>query len=124
VHPLLDREVLDWECLRNEVLLVQGWDNSQLAREFYASLIGRSARFQTHAVSKQCIFALVAAGFGITLATRSQSEVSFPGVTYRPIQEESAWIQVELVWNPEAEDPVVGRFVAFMRDEARSRRLF
>lgn len=123
-HPLTQREVLDWGCLRKEVLLVQGWDNSQSAREFYASLMGCSARFQTHAASKQCIFALVAAGFGITLATKSQSEVSFPGIAYRPIREENAWVQVELVWNPEAEDPAVGRFVAFMRDEARSRRLF
>ena len=43
--------------------------------------------------SKQCVFALVAAGFGITLATRSQSEVVFPGVVYRPIREENAWVQ-------------------------------
>lgn len=63
-------------------------------------------------------------GFGITLASRSQLEVSFPGVVYRPLREENAWVQVELVWSPEAEDPVVGRFVAFMRDEARLRRLF
>ncbi|MGE0566283.1 MAG: LysR family substrate-binding domain-containing protein, partial [Pseudolabrys sp.] len=123
-HPLIEREALDWACLRKEVLLVQGWENSQSAREFYASLMGFGASFHTHAASKQCIFALVAAGFGITLATRSQSEVAFPGVAYRSIREENAWVQVELVWSPEAEDPAVGRFVAFMRDEARSRRLF
>ena len=54
----------------------------------------------------------------------SQAEVVFPGVVYRPIREEDAWVQVELLGCPEAEDPAVGRFVAFMRDEARSRRLF
>ena len=123
-HPLAEHEAFDWECLRKEVFLVQGWDNSQSAREFYASLMGYGARFHTHAASKQCIFALVAAGFGITLATKSQSEVAFPGVAYRILREENAWVQVELVWSPEAEDPAVGRFVAFMRDEARSRRLF
>ena len=123
-HSLIERKTLDWVCLRKEVLLVQGWENSQSAREFYASLMGCGANFHTHAASKQCIFALVAAGFGITLATRSQSEVAFPGVAYRPISEDNAWVQVELVWSPEAEDPAVGRFVAFMRDEARSRRLF
>jgi hypothetical protein len=32
--------------------------------------------------------------------------------------------QVELVWCPEAEDPAIGLSVAFMRDEALSRRLF
>jgi DNA-binding transcriptional LysR family regulator len=123
-HPLLERESLDWESLRKETFLVQGWDNSQSAREFYASCMGCGVRFHSHAASKQCVFALVGAGFGITLATRSQSEVAFPGVVYRPIREENAWVQIELVWSPDAEDPAVGRFVAFMRDEARSRRLF
>ncbi|MBI1362013.1 MAG: LysR family transcriptional regulator [Alphaproteobacteria bacterium] len=123
-HLLLNQETLDWECLRREILLVQGWDTSQSAREFYASLMGCSGHFQAHAASKQCVLALVGAGFGITLVTQSQAEVSFPGVAYRPIREENAWVQVELVWSPDAEDPAVGRFFAFMRDEARSRRLF
>ena len=67
--------------------------------------------------------ALVGAGFGITLATESQSEVTFPGVVYKPIAEDDAWLQVELAWLPTSEDAAVGRFVAFMRDEARSRNL-
>ena len=112
-HPLSAREALDWESLRKETFLVQGWDNSQSAREFYASFMGCGVRFHTHAASKQCVFALVGAGFGITLATRSQSEVAFPGVVYRPIREENAWVQIELVWSPDAEDSAVGRFVAF-----------
>ena len=92
-HPLSNEEALDWESLRKETFLVQGWDNSQSAREFYASFMGSGVRFYAHAVSKQCVFALVGAGFGITLATRSQSEVVFPGVVYRPIREENAWVQ-------------------------------
>jgi DNA-binding transcriptional LysR family regulator len=123
-HPLSEHDALDWKSLRRETFLVQGWDNSHSAREFYASFMGCGVNFQSHAGSKQCVFALVAAGFGITLATASQAEVVFPGIVYRPIREENAWVQVELVWCPEAEDPAVGRFVAFMRDEARSRRLF
>ena len=42
--------------------------------------------------------ALVGAGFGITLATQSQAEVTFPGVVYKPIAEDDAWVQVELAW--------------------------
>jgi len=123
-HPLAEQDALDWESLRKETVLVQGWDNSQSAREFYASFMGCGVRFQCHAASKQSVLALIGAGFGVTLATNSQAEAAFPGVVYRPICEENAWVQVELVWCPEAEDPAVGRFVAFMRDEARSRRLF
>jgi DNA-binding transcriptional LysR family regulator len=123
-HPLAEQEALDWERLRKETFLVQGWDNSQSAQAFCASFMGCGVKFECHAASKQSVFALIAAGFGITLATASQAEVVFPGVVYRPIREDNAWVQVELVWCPEAEDPAIGRFVAFMRDEALSRRLF
>ena len=122
-HPLAGKQAVDWDALRKERFLVQGWDDSQSAREFYASFMGSGVRFHTHAASKQSVLALVGTGFGITLATMSQSEVVFPGVAYRPIHEENAWVQIELVWRPDAEDPAVGRFVAFMRDEARSHDL-
>jgi DNA-binding transcriptional LysR family regulator len=123
-HPLAAREGLDWESLWRETFLVQGWDNSQSARAFYRSLMGCDVRFHCHAASKQSVLALIGAGFGVTLATSSQAEVAFPGVIYRPIREENAWAQVEVVWRPEAEDPAVGRFFAFLRDEACSRGLF
>jgi DNA-binding transcriptional LysR family regulator len=122
-HPLAKQEILDWDLLRNEKILVQGWDDSQSAREFFASFMGSGVKFEAHAASKQSVLGLVRAGFGITLATMSQSEVAFPGVIYKPISEENAWVQVELVWIPDMENAVVGRFVAFMRDEARSRHL-
>lgn len=123
-HPLAGRRTVNWVTLRREACLVQGWDNSQSAREFYTSFMGCGVRFLGHPASKQTVLALVAAGFGVTLVTQSQAEVAFPGVVYRTIDEDSAWVDVELSWFPDAEDPAVGRFVAFMRDEARSRRLF
>jgi DNA-binding transcriptional LysR family regulator len=101
--------------------LVQGWDDNQAQREFYATLLGSGARFAVHGASKQTILALVSIGAGIALATESQSEVTFPDVVFRPINEENAWLDFGLVWLPESEDPVVGRFVAFMRDESRAR---
>ncbi len=109
--------------MRDQTLLTQGWDGSHSAREFYASLLGNSVSFSSHAASKQSVMALVGAGFGITLAGQSQAEVVFPGVVYKPIREDDAWLQVELAWLPRREDPAVGRFIAFMRDEAQSRRL-
>jgi hypothetical protein len=61
---------------------VQGWDESQSAREFYASFLGSGANYQAHAASKQSVLALVGAGFGMTLVTKSQAEVRFPGVVF------------------------------------------
>jgi DNA-binding transcriptional LysR family regulator len=112
-----------WDLLRKQTLLIQGWDDSHSTRAFYASLLGDGVKFSSHPASKQSVMALVGAGIGITLAAQSQAEVVFPGVVYKPILEEDAWVQVELAWRPTTEDAAVGRFVAFMRDEARSRGL-
>ncbi len=38
----------------------------------------------------------VGAGFGVTLATTSQPEVAFPGVVYRPIADDDAWVPMGL----------------------------
>jgi DNA-binding transcriptional LysR family regulator len=122
-HSLASNEAVKWANLRDETILIQEWDESQATRELYASYFGSSAQFRAHAASKQSVFALVGAGFGVTLATASQAEVVVPGVIFRPIAEANAWLQVELVWRPELEDAVVGRFVAYLRDETRSRDL-
>jgi DNA-binding transcriptional LysR family regulator len=120
-HPLAQRQTLDWECLSLETTLIQDWDDNHTQREFFATLLGNGARFQTHTASKQTIMALVGAGLGITLATDSQAEATLPGITFRPIDEDNASLEFDLVWLPETEDPLVGRFIAFMRDESRLR---
>lgn len=122
-HRLASHDSLMWDLMRDQTLLTQGWDDSHAARDFYATLLGDGVTFSSHPASKQSVMALVGAGFGITLAAQSQAEVVFPGVVYKPIREENAWVRVELAWRPTTEDAAVGRFVAFMRDEARSRRL-
>lgn len=122
-HALVVRQTLDWASLMAETILVQGWDDNQTQREFYATLLGSGARFAVHAASKQTILALVGIGAGIALVTDSQAEVAFPGVVFKAIDEPNAWLDFGLVWLPESEDPVVGRFIAFLRDESRARRL-
>ena len=107
-HPLARRTVVRWAELREEVVLVQGWDESQVAREFYAAFLGESARFQAHPASKQSVFALVSAGFGITFATASHAEAGFAGVVFKRIDDPGASVEMSLAWLPELEDPAVG----------------
>lgn len=122
-HALAGDNTLTWDLLGEQTVLTQGWDNSHSARVFYASFLGSGMKFSAHPASKQSIMALVGAGFGVTLVTTSQSEVVFPGVVYKPIAGDDAWVQVELAWLATSEEVTVGRFVAFMRDESRSRGL-
>lgn len=120
-HALVQQPTVNWAALRDEVILFQEWNNSQATREFYEGLLGHSANLQSHPASKLSVLALVAAGFGVALATAGQSEVTFPGVVYKPIEDDDAHIQIVLAWLPELEDAAVGQFVAFLRDETRSR---
>jgi len=122
-HRLARQRTLTWNALREETLIVQGWDESQTAREYYASLLGSGIRFATHAASKQSVLGLVGAGFGITLVTQGQSHVRIPGVVFRHLLEENASVEVQLVWVPENEGAAVGRFVSFMREMSASRHL-
>ena len=46
-HPLSEHDAVDWKNLRKETFLVQGWDNSHSAREFYASFMGGGVRFES-----------------------------------------------------------------------------
>jgi len=66
--------------------------------------------------------ALVSAGFGIIFATADQAETGFAGVVFKRIDDRDASVEMSLAWLPELKDPAVGRFVAFLRDEARLTR--
>jgi DNA-binding transcriptional LysR family regulator len=122
-HCLASRKRLSWRDLREEVFLVQGWEDSQTAREYYASVMGSGVRFATHSASKQSVLGLVGAGFGVTLVTQSQAHVRIPGVVFRHILEDNAEVEVQLAWVPENEEAAAGRFVSFMREMSASRRL-
>jgi DNA-binding transcriptional LysR family regulator len=122
-HVLAHRRTVTWDLLREETLLVQGWDESQSDRELYASFLGSGAQYVAHAASKQSVLGLVAAGFGITLVTEAQAHVKVPDVIYRSIFEKNAMIHVVLAWVPENEDAVAGRFISYMRQFARTRGL-
>jgi DNA-binding transcriptional LysR family regulator len=122
-HKLARRKALTWPALIRETILVQGWEESQGEREFLASVLGSGPDFRSHGASRQSVLALVGAGFGITIVTESQGEAAFPNVAFRTIDEPNAFLQLDLAWMPETEEPAVGRFVAFIRDEVRSRGL-
>lgn len=122
-HRLARRKALGWSELSRQTILVQGWEESQAERDWLSPMLGDGAAFRSHAASRQSLLALVGAGFGIAFVTESQAETAVPGVALRPIDEPDAVLQLELAWMPEAEEPAVGRFIAFIRDEARLRGL-
>jgi DNA-binding transcriptional LysR family regulator len=120
-HALAGRDTLRWTDLHHETIFVQEWAQSHAMREFYASMMGVGLPLQSVPAGKQTVFSLVSAGFGVTLAQQSQAEVLFPGVVFKPVDEDNARVEFCLAWSRQSECAVIGRFLASMRASAARR---
>ncbi|WP_308720782.1 LysR family transcriptional regulator [Komagataeibacter xylinus] len=115
-HPLHHYQSLSPDKVRNETFLIQDWGQDHSVRDRYAEILGTDVAIETHPVGKQCVFALVGAGYGVTLAARSQAECGFPGVVFRPLAAIDARLQILLGWDASCQDAMTGRFISFIRD--------
>ncbi len=122
-HPACSQPSLSRDDLQRESILIQEWEDSQAGREFYAFVLGAGTNTRAHAASKPSIFALVRAGFGIAFATGAEAATPVAGVIFKPIDDPGASVEMVLAWHAGLEDPVIGRFVACLRDDACSLRL-
>ncbi|KXV05502.1 LysR family transcriptional regulator [Acetobacter malorum] len=118
-HTLCSRSYVSHEDLRNETFLVQDWGNDNSIKDYYLKILGFDTRIEKHPAGKQSVFALVGAGFGLTLASQSQAECGFPGVAFRQLSGGKILLPVHLGWNSECLDALTGRFIAFVRDLTR-----
>lgn len=122
-HRLAANNSICWRELRDEVVLVHEIGADPLTGEFVLSLLGPGTTLQSHPVSRHGLLALVSAGFGVTLIAESRADFSCSGLVVKPVTETNAWVDVDLTWTPDSEEAVVGKFVAFLRDQARTRSL-
>lgn len=120
-HRLADQSTLRWRDLKREILLLWAWGTDGIGQNFFASrLPGINLRiFES---SSMTVFAFVRAGYGVSVAAKAYAALNLPGLTFLPIAEDNARMKINLVWRPESEDPVVGKFVAFIRDRAKHHR--
>lgn len=119
-HPLASRTAVTWADLARETVLVQAWHDSSVPRELLIAKMGINVRFESHYASQQSVLALVGAGYGVTVVLDMVASAPVPGVEFRPIDEADATTGVVVAWAPGIEDALVGRFVAFLRDEVRT----
>ena len=122
-HPLAALDQLSWSSFIGSTILIQNSDDNHAKRAFFASLLESGVKFQPHAAGMPTLMGLVGSGYGLALVQSGMSCASFPNVVFKPIDEPGVSFQICLAWHPQAEDPAVGRFVAFMRDQSRLRGL-
>ena len=119
-HPLAKVDRIGWREVRSLPLLVRSWSGSNAYHELQAQLVGPGADFRPLNAGTFNLLNLVSIGEGAMFALSCHQEMAVDGVVLRPIDEPDATISVVLAWCPEAEDPVTGSFVAFMRDRVKA----
>lgn len=122
-HLLAGSIFIKWQDIQQEVFLIRAYPSGQgieswLLRRF--SEEGYSPRIVLHAVSRENLIGLVAAGLGITVVYESATTVSYPGIVFRPLRDDGASRPITMTWLPENANPALRRFLALARDMARA----
>lgn len=107
-HPLCGCEAIEWELLKDERFIISR-DAASAGLDDYAS------KNIVRAGNSILLVTLVSRGFGISLVNGSATEVSYPGVTFRPLAGDSKRISYCAVWLPGNDNPALRRFLSLAR---------
>lgn len=125
-HPVSGCEAIEWALLKDEHFIL-GRDAVGTGLDDYANKeiakVGRVVSLATHDVSQDWVMRLVARGFGISLKNGSATEISYPGVTFRPLAGDNARISYCAVWLPGNDNPALRRFLSLARSMLKERSL-
>ncbi|WP_408870863.1 LysR family substrate-binding domain-containing protein [Gluconacetobacter takamatsuzukensis] len=120
-HPLSNRETLSIRELTKERLLVPSKSYVEQHTYFHLAQIGSQTHIPVHYGGILTLLSQVRMGSNVALCNAACQELQPCGLVFRPLDDPNAEFDVHLVWRTEAEDALLGRFVAFMRDLVRDR---
>lgn len=109
-HPLAEWEAIFWLDLADEIFLVRHGGTGPQVFEHVVRRISereRSPRIHRCDVARDTLMGMVAAGDGITLTSEATTHVSFPGVVFRPIADETEPARFSAVWSPHNHNPAL-----------------
>lgn len=121
-HPLAAREGLTWAELKQQRFLVRAYGSGPAIYTWLAGKLqpeGYAPDIQQHDVCRESLLGLVGAGYGITVVSRSATDLVVPGVVFRPITDTNAGISIRMAWLPTNDNPVLGPFLSHARRVAR-----
>lgn len=123
-HPLSERGSLTWADLRQETFVVRAYETGPVIYNWLAQRLDPDdclPNIQQQEVSREGLLGLVEAGFGLTVVSEPATRIGIPRVVYRPITNENATIAVRGAWLRENINPVLMRFLSFVREELKKR---
>ncbi|WP_207303505.1 LysR substrate-binding domain-containing protein [Komagataeibacter xylinus] len=109
-HPLATLESLAWADLATENFLVRSGGAGPQVFEHIVRRVaehGRSPRLQRRDVGRDTLMHMIAAGEGITLTHEAGGHVPFPGIVFRPIDDEKEQARFSAVWSPQNRSPAL-----------------
>ena len=122
-HPLAARREITWEELVNERFIVSRLDPGPEIQDYIIrglAELGRSPEVAQVAVQRETLLALVGLGQGLSLVGEAEAGVTYPGVTFRPLDHEE--IPFSIVWSEQNDNPAFRRFLSAARVQALERR--
>ncbi len=120
-HPLAKQTKVAWADVRAETVLIRSAKGGDALSSLQVGLLGPGVDVRAHRAGLLDLLNLVVMGEGVGLTCSDNREITIPGVCYIDVNDVNAHIGIALAWWSELEDPVVGSFVAFMRDWVRAR---
>lgn len=120
-HDLANRQTLLFEQLSSETLLFRSISHREYIShnlDLYLDKISTSV----HSTGIDPLLSLVRAGFGMAFAEATYARQNAPGILFRNLENFDFRFDILLGWAEQAEDPALGRFIAFMRNQLQDRK--
>ncbi len=115
-HILTRRRAVGWPELIGENFIVSDLSSGRDVRNYiirHISQFNRESEIQFQYVGRDNLLPLVALGHGLTVISEASTVVRIPGVSYRPIRDET--LLFSAVWSPKNDNPALRRLLSMAK---------
>lgn len=111
-HPLAEAGRLSASCLRDHPILILRADPGPEIHDYLRAKLtafGDQPVVSIHSVGRENLLNLVGAGLGLSIVAESAAAVTYPGVTFLPLENDV--LSIYAIWLAENDNPILRRFL-------------
>lgn len=115
-HDLVSIKEINWEHLQDRHFIVSENDPGPEIHDYLVKHLcglGRHPSIERHRVGRDNLMHLVAMGQGLTLVHEAARAARFPGVDYRPLDDEM--LPFCAIWSPHNDNPALRRLLSLAK---------
>lgn len=121
LHPLAERDLVHWTDLRAERFLLPAVDPGPKIRDMLLgrlALSGAQPDIRMYQASRENVLSILGGSSGVSIVCEGSTGVRYPDVIYRPVYGEqgAALIGYSGYWRDDNANPVLRRFLGFIKD--------